>query len=137
MRLAELAPAGRVVAPEPCELGTLDAKEWFVAPRARHLEPGLGFRERGFDLTRSLHVLDVAESAHAHELRRELPQSGACAHRRNREAGDLMVPAYGVAAPAREIAGAHKALVKRLGTWRRETRGVASPTPMRRKMPRQ
>jgi hypothetical protein len=45
MRFAEFALAGRFVAGQPRQLGTLDVEEGVVALRARHLEPGVGLRD--------------------------------------------------------------------------------------------
>ena len=63
MRLAELALAAGFVAGQSGELGALDVEEGLVALRARHLEPGVGFGERGLDLSRRLEALGLTESA--------------------------------------------------------------------------
>src|SRR5262249_46254113 len=77
MRLAELALVVRLVAAEPRQLGALDVEEGLVALRARHLEPGGGFRERGLDVPRSLKPQGLTESAASSEQSRELRESGA------------------------------------------------------------
>jgi hypothetical protein len=77
MRLAELALAGGVVAAEPRQLGAFDVEEGFVALRPRHLEPGVGFGERGLDLSRPLDAPGLAKSADSGELSPELIESAA------------------------------------------------------------
>ena len=79
MRLAELALPRGIVAGQSSELGTLDAKEGLVALRARHLEPGVGFRERGLDLSCRLDAVGLAESADSGEESEELPESSTAA----------------------------------------------------------
>ena len=63
MRLAELALSCGFIAAQPRKLGPLDAEEGLVALRTRHLDPGVGFGERGLDLSRCLDSLRFAESA--------------------------------------------------------------------------
>ena len=67
MRLAELMLAACHVTCKPSQLGALDVEEWLVALRARHLEPGVGFRERCLDVSRRLDAPGLAESAHPSE----------------------------------------------------------------------
>ena len=52
-------------------------EEGLVALRARHLEPGVGFGERGLDFSRRLTAPGLTESAHPGEQSRELPEPGA------------------------------------------------------------
>jgi len=51
-RLAKFALPGGVVAAEAGQLRALDVEEGLVALRSRHLEPGVGFGERGLDFSR-------------------------------------------------------------------------------------
>src|SRR5262245_17665633 len=67
VRLAWLSLAGGCVSGQTSQLGTLDVEEWLVALRARHLEPGVGLDECGFDLWLRLEAPDLAECAHAGE----------------------------------------------------------------------
>jgi hypothetical protein len=63
VRLPELSLPRRFVAGQSGELGALDVEEGLVALRARHFEPGVGFGERGLDLSRRLKAPGLAESA--------------------------------------------------------------------------
>ena len=77
MRVAKLSLVSAFVTDQSSQLGALDVQEGLVALRARHLEPGLGFGERGLDVLRRLDTVDLAESASSDEQSRELPESGA------------------------------------------------------------
>jgi hypothetical protein len=79
VRLAELAVAGSFVASKPSQLSSLDMEEGLVALRARHLEPGVGFRERVLDLVSCLEASELAKATDSGKLSRELPESGAAA----------------------------------------------------------
>jgi glutathione S-transferase len=60
MGLAELTLSGGFVAVQACQLCALDVEEGCVTGRARHLEPGVGFGERGVDLSRRLKTLGLS-----------------------------------------------------------------------------
>jgi hypothetical protein len=45
------------------QLGALFVEEGLVALRTRHLEPGVGFGERGFDVSRRLEAPGSTESS--------------------------------------------------------------------------
>jgi len=89
VRLAELALAGGLLAGQSSELCALDAKEGLVALRARHLEPDVGFGERGLDLCRRLEARSLTESAHPGEQSRELPEPGAARQPLLREIAEI------------------------------------------------
>jgi hypothetical protein len=88
VRFAELAPAGRVVSVQSSELGALDVEEGLVALRARHLDPGVGFGERGLDCFPRLEALGLTEYAGSGEQSRELPESVAA---REKIAGRMLL----------------------------------------------